>query len=72
MVYNVVLLQCPDGDVDKKTDKGLLEGRSYNITATKMVGMPREMHEKYGESLRMVRLDNPWGTTEWTGAWSDE
>ncbi|CAJ1086160.1 calpain-5-like [Xyrichtys novacula] len=55
--------------VESVLDCGLVRGHAYGITAvrklrlaeTKTSGMPR---------LFMVRMRNPWGTTDWTGAWS--
>ncbi|XP_068611802.1 calpain 5-like [Brachionichthys hirsutus] len=45
-------------------DCGLVRGHAYGITAVRKVrlgGTPR---------LSMVRMRNPWGTTDWTGSWS--
>ncbi|XP_034533089.1 calpain-5-like [Notolabrus celidotus] len=57
--------------VESVLDCGLVRGHAYGITAVKKLrsgetaswndGMPR---------LFMVRMRNPWGTTDWTGAWS--
>lgn len=47
-------------------DCGLVRGHAYGITAV------RKLRLRAGgmERLLMVRMRNPWGTTDWTGAWS--
>ena len=50
---------------------GLVRGHAYGITAVRKV-RPGEKLLKTGGTHRlfMVRMRNPWGTTDWTGAWS--
>ncbi|XP_078503527.1 calpain-1 catalytic subunit-like isoform X1 [Lissotriton helveticus] len=51
-------------DTEKETDKKLVKNHTYSITALKEV--------KYkGLPEKLIRLRNPWGYAEWTGAWSD-
>lgn len=43
---------------------GLVSSHEYSLLSA---------HEVYvnGETLRLVRLRNPWGEKEWNGDWSD-
>lgn len=58
-------------------DCGLVRGHAYGITAVRKVRlgerspMTTTTTATGGASkLLMVRMRNPWGTTDWTGAWS--
>lgn len=51
-----------DGD---KT--GLLAGHAYSILD--IVLLPPDENDP--DEHRLIRIRNPWGTKEWTGAWSD-
>uniref|UniRef100_A0A665WQG5 Si:dkey-19b23.13 n=1 Tax=Echeneis naucrates TaxID=173247 RepID=A0A665WQG5_ECHNA len=61
-----------DGEtVELVLDCGLVQGHAYGITAVRKM----RLGEKFLDSGRlsklfMVRMRNPWGTTDWTGAWS--
>uniref|UniRef100_A0AAY4AML0 Uncharacterized protein n=1 Tax=Denticeps clupeoides TaxID=299321 RepID=A0AAY4AML0_9TELE len=49
---------------------GLVRGHAYGVTAVRRV---RGEHQQGGGAqprLCVVRLRNPWGTADWTGAWS--
>lgn len=46
---------------------GLVRGHAYGITAVRKV---RLMQTAEMGRLLMVRMRNPWGTADWTGAWS--
>ncbi|KAK3571582.1 hypothetical protein QTP86_014551, partial [Hemibagrus guttatus] len=43
---------------------GIVEGHAYTVT-----GVTKVMSD--GESVKLVRLLNPWGRKEWNGDWSD-
>uniref|UniRef100_I3KRY8 Calpain-5 n=1 Tax=Oreochromis niloticus TaxID=8128 RepID=I3KRY8_ORENI len=50
---------------------GLVRGHAYGITAVRKVRLGEKVLKTGGTSrLFMVRMRNPWGTTDWTGAWS--
>ncbi|XP_037116184.1 calpain-5-like [Syngnathus acus] len=51
--------------VESVMDCGLVRGHAYGVTAV------RKVWKGSGTSrLFLVRMRNPWGTTDWTGAWS--
>ncbi|XP_066538035.1 calpain-5-like [Hoplias malabaricus] len=61
-----------DGEqVESVLDCGLVKGHAYGITAIKKIHLRESLMNICGTSrLYMVRMRNPWGTTDWTGAWS--
>ncbi|NXY26303.1 CAN1 protein, partial [Atrichornis clamosus] len=51
-------------DMEAVTFKKLVKGHAYSVTGAKQI-------EYRGQSLGLIRMRNPWGEVEWTGAWSD-
>ena len=52
-------------------DCGLVKGHAYGITAVRKVRLGESLLGICGSPrVYMVRMRNPWGTTDWTGAWS--
>eukprot|EP00064_Thunnus_orientalis_P015576 superscaffoldBa00002913_g15630 len=51
-------------DMEAVTFKKLVKGHAYSVTALKEVDFR-------GNVERLIRIRNPWGQVEWTGAWSD-
>uniref|UniRef100_A0A665WYQ3 Calpain-1 catalytic subunit n=1 Tax=Echeneis naucrates TaxID=173247 RepID=A0A665WYQ3_ECHNA len=48
-------------DMEAVTFKKLVKGHAYSVTAVVY----------RGNMTKLVRIRNPWGEVEWTGAWSD-
>ncbi|XP_051766892.1 calpain-8 [Ctenopharyngodon idella] len=51
-------------ETEAVTSLKLVKGHAYSVTAAE------EVHFK-GNPVELVRIRNPWGQVEWTGAWSD-
>ncbi|KAK7909798.1 hypothetical protein WMY93_014482 [Mugilogobius chulae] len=56
--------------VESVMDCGLVRGHAYGITALKKVHLAENLSAGRISRLLLVRMRNPWGTTDWTGAWS--
>ncbi|XP_035531052.1 calpain-5-like isoform X1 [Morone saxatilis] len=57
--------------VESVLDCGLVRGHAYGITAVRKLRLGEKLLQTDGMTrLFMVRMRNPWGTTDWTGAWS--
>ncbi|XP_076842820.1 calpain-2 catalytic subunit-like [Brachyhypopomus gauderio] len=56
----------PPGTTPANTElsNGIVEGHAYTVT-----GVTKVM--SHSESVKLVRVLNPWGHTEWNGNWSD-
>ncbi|KAF7688289.1 hypothetical protein HF521_014295 [Silurus meridionalis] len=51
-------------ETEAVTRQKLVKGHAYSITGAEVVHVS-------GSPVQLVRLRNPWGQVEWTGAWSD-
>ncbi|XP_064639274.1 calpain-5-like [Lineus longissimus] len=59
-------------EMELRTEVGLVKGHAYSITAAKDIKIGTGLMAVFSkERIKMVRCRNPWGGTEWTGAWSD-
>ncbi|XP_036603268.1 calpain-12 [Trichosurus vulpecula] len=47
-----------------KTEDGLVKGHAYSVTGTHKMSLGFT-------KVKLLRLRNPWGRVEWSGAWSD-
>ena len=62
------------GEEEKRTDYGLVKGHAYGVTAVRRVTLGESGlvgRLKGREKVNLVRLRNPWGEKEWSGAFSD-
>ncbi|XP_037392575.1 calpain-1 catalytic subunit-like [Pygocentrus nattereri] len=57
----------PQGATPANTElpNGIVEGHAYTVTGV------TKMKTESGESVKLLRLLNPWGHREWKGDWSD-
>ncbi|KAJ0055645.1 hypothetical protein NL108_006531, partial [Boleophthalmus pectinirostris] len=55
--------------VESVMECGLVRGHAYGITALKKVHVAERLSTGRKSRLQLVRMRNPWGTTDWTGAW---
>ncbi|XP_053485140.1 calpain-5-like [Ictalurus furcatus] len=57
--------------VESVLECGLVKGHAYGVTALRKIRVGENLLPVCGTSrLYMVRMRNPWGTADWTGAWS--
>ncbi|CUA72692.1 hypothetical protein RSOLAG22IIIB_10222 [Rhizoctonia solani] len=73
-LFGCYIYKMPGGD-DETTVNGLFAGHAYSVISAKEVNgtllasPPPQSNPPPGK--RFLRIRNPWGKTEWTGAWSD-
>ncbi|XP_067418011.1 calpain-5-like [Emydura macquarii macquarii] len=63
---------APGEAAETPLDCGLVRGHAYGVTAVRRVRLGRGLRSLFGaKKLQLIRMRNPWGSTEWNGAWSD-
>lgn len=68
-----MLQPSSSNDFEGETEMGLIKGHAYSVTAVQKVRLRKKrLSCVKSEKLFMIRLRNPWGKSEWNGAWSDE
>lgn len=54
-------------DSDPLDEEGFVRGHAYTVLNAREVKDPKDETK----TIRLLRVKNPWGNTEWNGAWSD-
>lgn len=57
-------LSTDKGDKDEREKKGMVSNHSYVITGVEEIPYLQN-------TAKLIRMRNPWGDTEWSGAWCD-
>ncbi|XP_072905046.1 calpain-5 [Hemitrygon akajei] len=59
-------------ELEALTGCGLVKGHAYGVTEVRGLRPGHGIWSLFSaEKLKLVRLRNPWGSTEWDGPWSD-
>ncbi|KAM9331594.1 calpain-5-like isoform 1-T3 [Pholidichthys leucotaenia] len=59
-------------EIENRMANGLVKGHAYSVTAVKKVHLGDGLLAYFrNETIPLIRMRNPWGQTEWKGAWSD-
>ncbi|XP_037605136.1 calpain-5-like [Sebastes umbrosus] len=59
-------------EIEARMANGLVKGHAYSVTAVKKVRLGHGLLAYFkNETIPLIRMRNPWGQTEWKGAWSD-
>ncbi|XP_006008487.1 calpain-5-like isoform X1 [Latimeria chalumnae] len=67
-------IQTESGEkLESQMDCGLVKGHAYGVTDIRKVRLGTGLLSYFKTNkLFMIRMRNPWGSTEWTGPWSDK
>lgn len=58
------MMAASHGQGENRNAEGVISGHAYSL-----ISIHEFKHQ--GKDVRLLKLRNPWGTGEWTGAWSD-
>lgn len=59
-------------ELEARLPNGLVKGHAYSVTAVNKVRLGHGFVAYFkNETVPLIRMRNPWGKTEWKGAWSD-
>ncbi|XP_046876360.1 calpain-5-like [Hypomesus transpacificus] len=59
-------------EIETRMACGLVKGHAYSVTAVKRVRLGEGLRAYFkNDTVPLIRMRNPWGKTEWNGAWSD-
>lgn len=62
---NFTMMAASHGQGEDRNDEGVISGHAYSL-----ISINEFTHE--GKEVKLLQLRNPWGSGEWTGAWSDK
>ncbi|XP_077578546.1 calpain-5-like isoform X2 [Stigmatopora nigra] len=59
-------------EMESRLPSGLVKGHAYAVTDVRQVRLGHGLLAFFhSNKLEMIRLRNPWGSSEWNGPWSD-
>ncbi|XP_041707180.1 calpain-5 [Coregonus clupeaformis] len=65
-------IKASPSEIEARMACGLVKGHAYSVTAVKKVRLGHGLVAYFqNETIPLIRMRNPWGKTEWNGAWSD-
>ncbi|XP_073407780.1 calpain-5-like [Dendrobates tinctorius] len=72
-LISAAIRPSPSQGIEEVLSSGLVTGHAYSVTAIRNINLHSGLLSLFRtHKLRLIRLRNPWGSGEWTGAWSDK
>lgn len=62
---NFTMMAASHGQGENRNEEGVISGHAYSLISIHEV-------KSEGQTVRLLRLRNPWGSGEWQGDWSDK
>ena len=58
--------------MEEKLSCGLIKGHAYSVTGVRKLKLGTGLRSIFSrEKIYMIRCRNPWGGSDWKGAWSN-
>ncbi|KAM8974702.1 calpain-5-like [Pelodytes ibericus] len=71
-LISTAIRPSPGQALEEVLSSGLVTGHAYSVTAVRSIKLRSGLLSLFRtHKLHLIRLRNPWGSGEWTGAWSD-
>ncbi|KAJ8405230.1 hypothetical protein AAFF_G00322210 [Aldrovandia affinis] len=65
-------IKAEPSERETRLSEGLVRGHAYSVTSIRKVRLGHGLQAFFNtEKMFLIRMRNPWGKTEWNGAWSD-
>ncbi|XP_036380167.1 calpain-5-like [Megalops cyprinoides] len=65
-------IKASPSEIEAHMTCGLVKGHAYSVTAVRKARLGHGLMAFFkAEKIFLIRMRNPWGKTEWNGAWSD-
>lgn len=59
-------------EMEEKLSCGLVKGHAYSVTNVRKLKLGTGLKSIFSrEKIHMIRCRNPWGGSDWKGAWSN-
>ena len=71
-IKKIIFIKATGKEMEEKLSCGLIKGHAYSVTGVRKLKLGTGLRSIFSrEKIYMIRCRNPWGGSDWKGAWSN-